>query len=293
MPYKRTTYTTSIGGKDRVLFSIFEKTNGELIIPFRTADRHGNAYATGVEISEQRYSVHPSPNSDSFTTIKHTTNLANDTQFVNFLLTDAAKLKTGFTLLFVKRNSDVSGEKYILKEEDKRKTTVVALPPYEPDKQTLFYGMIIGPREIPFVASHPEVTPTVKHFQSFTVIVPTSICAMPSHYTSEFAHLMTLDPATATNPFDEALLRQFMRGKTAEKTLIQYANCTYDLTARFLKKMLPTLTSRDSIENVLADIAELERKIVPIFSVETILPTARTSVAVPAVPEHQNKPASD
>jgi hypothetical protein len=283
MPLRRIIYTVNVAAKDRVLFSILEKSDGELIVPIRTAEKYGLNYQEGAAIQEQRYSIHPSLKSQDFTTVKHTTNLANGGQVVSVLLTDAVKRKTGFSLIFVRRVPDTSPDKCILSERDRERRTIISLPEYDPTKFTLFYGLVIGSPEVPFVASHPEVTPVVKHFQRFTIIALASILTLPSHYTSEFAHMRTIDPNATVDPIQKMLQRQLMTGKPAQACLVQYTNSTYELARRFLEHLLPQLSKPEAIQSVKEGIADLGRKIIPALALDTGPPTIhrRTSEKPP------------
>ena len=264
MPPKRIIYTAKVLGKDRVLFSILEKSNGELIIPIRTAEKYGNEYDGGVDILEQRYSVHPSLQSTEFTTIKHTTNIADGSQIISVLLTDAIKKNTGFSLIFVRRCHDLSPDKYILSSNDQLRHTIISLLDYDPSISTLYYGVIIGPTNAEFINYDPKITSTVRHFKRFSVIVSSSIYTCPSYYTSEFAHLYTRDPKIAETSFQSIVYRQHMRGKSAQICNIQYMNITYELAKRFFEIMLPTLHDQAVIQNVKNDILGLQQRIIPL-----------------------------
>ena len=71
---------------------------------------------TGTPILEQRFSIHPSLKSAEFTTVKHTTNLADGKRIVHTALTDAVKGKTGFFMIFARRAPIMSADKYFLSE---------------------------------------------------------------------------------------------------------------------------------------------------------------------------------
>jgi hypothetical protein len=150
-------FTTRVEEKPRVLFSVLEKKNGELIIPVRSAERYGHTYSSAIPILEQRFSIHPSLKSKDYTTIKHTTNLVDGTQVSSVALTDAIKLRTGFSIVYVKRVQDLSPEKYLLSEADANSSTLIKLPPIKPPTEMLFYGLLVGPIEIEFKAKDPDV----------------------------------------------------------------------------------------------------------------------------------------
>jgi hypothetical protein len=263
MRLSRTIFTAQIASKARVLFSILEKPNGELIIPFRAAERFGVDYTTGIPVLEQRYSIHPSLRSEEFTTVKHTTNLADGRQIVHVALTDAVKQKTGFSLMFVYRAPNMSPDKYLLSEKDKNRSLIVSLPEYDPKLFTLFCGVLLGSPEIEFKARHRHVLVRQHCFKRFRIVVLSGRLSLPSYHSSEIMQVLTLDPTLSGSVAEQAVRRQKMRGKSDGVCILQYLNGAYNLAKRFLEYALSTgqLTDPQMVSGIQQYIADLEKLI--------------------------------
>jgi hypothetical protein len=212
MRLHRSIFITRIDEKPRVLFSIFEKPNGELIIPIRTSERYGTDYSSGSPILEQRFSIHPSLKSQEYTTAKHTTNLQDGRQVTSVALTDAVKQKTGFSLIFALRAPNMAPDKYLLSDKDKGNSKFFELPPTNPLTATLYYGLLVGSPEIEFKASDPQLLVFQHRYKRFRIVLlATWFLGSPSHHTSEFLHVLTADPETPSSSTERMFLRQFMR----------------------------------------------------------------------------------
>jgi hypothetical protein len=97
--------------RTRQLFSVVEKNNGELTIPINAAELFVSG---GIEkrVREHRYSIHPSPKSQNYTTIKQTVELENNERVTTVSLTDAVKKRNGFSIIYVRRCQNLMNEKY-------------------------------------------------------------------------------------------------------------------------------------------------------------------------------------
>jgi hypothetical protein len=141
MALHRTRYAVRIGGSLRILFTVLEKANGELIIPTKTGERAENNL--GPRLLEQRYSVHPSPQSSEFTTIKQTVNTDDGKTETSVILTDAVKLKTGFAIVFVRRVQDLTPERYAIQSTNRKNERTFVIADLDPVLHTLFISVYL------------------------------------------------------------------------------------------------------------------------------------------------------
>ena len=267
MPLGRTIHTVNVAGKPRVLFSILEKPNGELIVPFRLLERRGANYMTGTPILEQRFSIHPSLKSAEFTTVKHTTNLADGKRIVHTALTDAVKGKTGFFMIFARRAPIMSADKYLLSERDRNRSTIVDLPEYNQATHTLFYSLFVGPNEIEFRGpENREVIVKQYSLKRFRIVFVAGLLSLPSVHSSEFMHILTMDPSLSSDTSEQEVWRGRMRGSPDHICLLKFKNAGFRLAKRFLEYVLSTGEVADPEIIALIDlrVAEYQRLILPL-----------------------------
>lgn len=242
----------------RELFSVLEKPNGELLIPFSA----GSTFYfgdVGKPILEHRYSIHASPKSADFTTIKQTVRLEDDC-LTHVSLTDAIKKKSGFSPIYVRRCqhpvSDVRDKKY------KSTDTVVTLPALpDHERLTLFHGLFVGHPDVDFTARLPEqvsggIFPM--RFRKFQLIFVLSIEFFGSASFGEFIHYLTLPPEAIEYPKGQEVLRLLMKGKTPEQCIEDYQIAVKFLSKRYLTKILPWIVDDNMTEKVKAKIAAID-----------------------------------
>jgi len=253
MPLYRTRFAARIGGIPRILFSIIEKQNGELLLVPKTGARMETH--DGPLLLEQRYSIHPSPNSAEFTTIKQTLNAEDGQSITSVILTDAVKKKTGFSIIFVRRVQNLESDRYILKESTKKHERTFVLAEYDPDLYTMLFGVLIGHPDTKFDATASGIVVNHFPFKQFKIILLESIVMMPSHSTSQYTHAVTLPPEEATYGMSTEHLRYQMAGKSPDICIVQYQNSVKTLVRNFWIAVLPELTRPELIEYAKEQIA--------------------------------------
>jgi hypothetical protein len=238
MSQNTTKFAVRVPDGERILFSIVEKTNGELILPISGAEKMGIDWTTGPNVREQRYSIHPSPKSADFTTVKLTIVLEEHPSTTIVALTNAVKKKTGFSIILVRRCQNLvhATQRPI---RHKPQDQLVTLPEFDPTKFTLFHGLFVGHPKSKFDATEPNVIIAPLFFKNFQIVVMASLFRMPSHRTTEFLHALTVRPEAAKHEQQEALLRFLMTGRPPEICIRQYKNSVNWLAKRFLERMLP------------------------------------------------------
>jgi hypothetical protein len=249
-----TRFAVRVPGGFCTLFTVVEKANGELIIPIRGGDRLGADWATGKQVLEQRYSVHPSPRSKEFNVIKLTLNVESSRSITAATLTDAVKLKNGFSIIFARRSQRLTDRP---SEEPKSQEKLFALPDFDPSHFNLFYAIFVGHPDVPFDATDPDIVVSAFPFKTFKLIVMASLYQLPSHHTTEFLHSITMPPETKIN--QQALSRFLMTGRSPEVCLQQYRNSVKLLVSRFLRMILETESdlSPKGIENIQRELEKI------------------------------------
>lgn len=244
-----TRFAVNVPGGEHILFSIVEKPNGELILPIVSAERMGPNWDTGPRVLEHRYSIHTSPQSQDFTTIKQTINLATGPSVTTVALTDAVKKRTGFSLILVRRCQNLVDAPHVAFRH-KHRDKLFVLPEFDPIKFTLFVGMFVGHPDELFGSTDDEIIISPFHFRTFQIVIMASLIAMPSHHTTQFVHALTTPPDLAKHEQQRELLHYLMMGKPASICIRQYRTSVKWLTKQYLEKMLPQITHQDVLDEV-------------------------------------------
>jgi hypothetical protein len=149
-------FTIDVAGHPRSLFSITERKDevtlglksplivnkdGKAPSPIETPDVEPS------QIREQRFSIHPSPNSPMrITAIKQTRILANGRRDYLRHYTRAIKDGEKFALIFSRRCGRLESPEYI----PKGKFTNISLGAFEPDNFSLIYSVIVAANGLNF-----------------------------------------------------------------------------------------------------------------------------------------------
>ena len=152
-------FTIDVNGQPRTLFSVVERRN-DVTLVLKSAHfnaRHGSAVFleyfpsnTSSKIIENRYSIHPSPSSDSINVIKHTMVLANGDRIHNRNYTQVIKKKERFTLVYCRQCGNIALPRYAAQG----KFTNVSLGSFEPQYFTLMYGVFVGASDAEFAGQY-------------------------------------------------------------------------------------------------------------------------------------------
>jgi hypothetical protein len=250
MPRKRVRVAVTIDDVRRSLFSIVEKESGELILPLTHSPRYAHTsqydWNNAPTILESRISIHPSPNSPEFTTIKKTIVLNNGKKITADALTDAVKAKNGFSTVFVRRSETLVGDGYAALGKMKPGDHLLSLPEFDPRRWTLFSGLFLGHPDIEFDAENDDLMLHIAgiKFKSFQLVAMFSLLPMRSHYTSDLASNMTFDPTKIP------ILRLMMSGKSASFCLEHYRNTVQEMTRRVLNIELREATNPAAIKDI-------------------------------------------
>jgi hypothetical protein len=146
---------------------------------------------------------------------------------------------------------------------------------YDPTKQTLVHGLIIGPADLAFEAHHEEITVAQHPFRKFRVVVPASYFSLPPHFSSEFLHTRTVRPEYPDDPTLEANLRALMEGRSDAACLDQFEFGSLFLVKRFLMDRLPEV-GKETAVRISQHIAWIERAMLRLEGLGIILLSGET-----------------
>ncbi len=235
MRQHKTTFVATVDGQYFPLFSILEKPNGDLIIISKSASRWGFPHRN-IEMLEYRYSIHVSPKSPTFTTIKYTANLSDGQHRTSVAITDAVKCRTGFAPVFVELTPNPSLRSVRLSESDNE--NIVQIADYRPRRQTLHYGVFVGAPTFCFPVMVGNIKVVQHTFKQFGIVVLSSLFEFPSASIGGNAVAMTLDPNTPKSREDQLKLQKGMHGQSPGSCLRGFRQTARHLAKRYLHDLL-------------------------------------------------------
>jgi hypothetical protein len=141
---KRLTVTSN--GIPRSLALIEEDHKGDVYIRLNSGNQIGLGDQAAA-ILQHRFSIHPSPRSLKYSTLKCTMDLANGKILRAVALTEAVKSGQGFTILYVSRASEMSAPRYDFELGDEE---IVDLGDVDFSKWALIHGIFVGNTGTPF-----------------------------------------------------------------------------------------------------------------------------------------------
>ena len=192
MPAKR--FVVDLDGHPRSLFSVVE-SGDETTLGLKSSS-HNMKLGQGAplsipisnptEILQQKYSIHPSPESEQgINVIKQTLLLADGRKIPYYHYTRAIKSGENFAFVFCRRCGQLEQPHYIA-----RGTSHISLGSYDPTRFVLIYAVIVGAKETEFSHQSP-IAVNVKQvvFNNLRLIVLWSFLSVPSHPSTFSAHI--------------------------------------------------------------------------------------------------------
>lgn len=210
----------------------------------------------GPEILEQRFSIHPSPRSADYTTIKQTLNTADGKSQTSAMLTDAVKRKNGYSILFARRVQDLRDAKYILPLTGKPRR-IYTLAEYNPEFHCLYFAVFLGHPDSVFDARSDGIVVSHFPFREFKIVILMSLDGWPSHSSTHYTTAVTVAPEITEDDATKAVLRSHMAGKSPEICLHQYLNSLKTLIRLYWEAVLPELDNPELIKLAHEKIAEV------------------------------------
>jgi hypothetical protein len=163
MPLLRKRVSVRTNGTPRSILLIDENMKGDVYLRIKSGTQVGIP-PNEIPVLQDRYSIHPSPKSPTYTTLKSTFELANGLKRTSVALTDAVKEKNGFAHLFSHRSSDLQAPLYDVPTDD---IDTIELGDFDNSQYALIVGAFIGHPASVFEASGNEIINSMlsDHFQ--------------------------------------------------------------------------------------------------------------------------------
>ncbi|WP_342361423.1 hypothetical protein [Terrarubrum flagellatum] len=197
----------STNGIVRNLFNIEERAAGDVYLRLKSGTQVGIP-PDAKRVIEDRYSVHVSPRSPTYTTFKHTLRIEGAPERVSTALSDAVKARNGFAHIFTHRTSDLAAPVYDLRQDN---AISINLGDFSPDHHAMIIGVFVGHPDSVFDAK-PETALVneivTTHFKFVFLRTWTLIGALPFSWTMTN---QTLDPKVVPGA------SHMMSGVTAEQ----------------------------------------------------------------------------
>ena len=210
---------------------IDESPKGDVYIRVKSGTQVGippNASA----VVEDRYSIHPSPNSPNYTMLKHTLTLENGSTTTSAALTDAVKLKRGFSHLFSHRSSDLAQP---VNDFNDDAASVLSSGDFDTRCGSLVFGIFVGHPNTGFpIESDRQVANAIRsqHFQIVLCHVWLNLPALPFSWTLKS---LTIPPELYDDAHGKESAYRKMSGKSAESSLELFHGLANELVVNLLE----------------------------------------------------------
>ncbi|MGO7362311.1 hypothetical protein [Rhizobium leguminosarum] len=190
----------------RSLFTVHEHKQGDVYIRLMSGLNSGmNNVDT---IGEQRYSIHVSPNSTEYNVIKRTLTVKDKAPLTSVALTNAVKVRTGFTHIFSQSFTDLTSRIYDRPDDGR---PLLPLNKFDQRKQTLMLSLFVGYLDADFPKSYKEMI-TVFHTKFFQFVICSDVLDFPSTFFGRTSESVTFRPEDFENDRDQAHARTLMEG---------------------------------------------------------------------------------
>jgi hypothetical protein len=238
-------YTIKTDGERRVFLSISERASGDVTVILKHADYHMGVASNPDElIRTQRYSLHVSPKSLDYSTVKHTIELDNGRRLTSAHVTSVVKGDVGrFAILFQRLVPDLRNDKYRIGIHDKAK--ICNLGEYDPANFTFSHALIIGSPSHEFPTLGGDFNITQRVFGKFRLVVLWSFLTLPSAPIGRLVHNLTVPPELAGNTELEQQMKNLMDGVDARECINLYSVHRMVLTQNWLSAVGSGLPDKD------------------------------------------------
>lgn len=196
--------------------------------------------------SQQRYSIHYTPNNSSENSIKHTLRLEDGRRFSHVQTTRAIKNNGTFAPLFIRRCTDLRNPRYRPNSET---NSITNIGQYNPSKSMLFYMVLVSNENILFPSTqNPTIGLHAKQIAGFNLTVLSSLWRLPSSETGELTHIAST-PIQLTEAGENPIrsnVHIVNDGITADQATAYYRHMRKRLCDRFiiqheLEEVVPTV----------------------------------------------------
>lgn len=198
-----------------------------------------------IKVLEERFSLHPSTLSKNINTFKHTLSLVDGQKWTTTAISDAIKLKTGFSHLFTHRFGDFSLSKY---NGGNARENDIILGYLDTSKQTLVMGVFVGHPDVLFPAIHPDFSVHIHKEAGFQIAFWYSVLELPSIPFAKTFTPLTIAPGKIGN---DEILGNFT-GESYMSSVLRYIGSQEKLTHDYLETVIKhQLCSKENMHFVL------------------------------------------
>jgi hypothetical protein len=238
----------SIGEQISRLFSVKERSNGDLVINMQAAEFYREEYNPlsnqDPKIINQKYSIHCSNKSkEKINAIVHRIKFCNDKVITTSNYTKALKQTNNYAAIYIARAPDLSLPKYAVKPSDR---SYVSISTFDTRLATIYYMICVCNHVTEAIAE--DINYSVKYidFIHFKLAVIWSYSPLPSHSSGHKGHFMTIPPEDS-NQENEALIKEISEGYGARDIVKLYQQARFQQHQEFytvLSKSMPELESK-------------------------------------------------
>ncbi|RAX40751.1 hypothetical protein [Rhizobium tropici] len=226
----------------RNLLIFEEKKKGDVYIRLKSGVQIGMP-PNEILIHQDRYSIHPSPISPTYTTVKKTFELKDETKITQSALTNAVKRKTGFAHIFTHRYSDLSAPLYDVQADCR---DVIELGDFDASKMALVVGLFVGHPDLIFPANSPTVGVDTFTSSKFRFVVCSTWLTIPAGLSSWTKSSITFPPELCGSVETQDSARQRMVGESPEACMELFQALTLELAANLLESHIAVSPDEDT-----------------------------------------------
>lgn len=240
-------------GRLRSLLLIEEKAQGDVYIRIKSGTQVGIP-PNHVLVVQDRYSVHPSINSQTYTTLKKTVELANGFISTGVALTDAVKRQNGFAHLFTHRSSDLNAPVYDI-DDDGRDSII--LGDFDPIKNVLVFGLFVGHPETVFGTGSGQEAIDTFCSSRFQFVICSHWITLPAAPFAWTMNSITFDPNSFEDEAGQEWAHELMKGETPKSSLELFHGLSGELTVNLLETYLamgPDEATRKWLEDLIESV---------------------------------------
>jgi hypothetical protein len=178
----------------RKLFSIIERSNGDLTIPFKVAkdyiDYSDLKASDNSEYNTQKYSVHMSLKSpQNINVLKHTLELRDGREICTRHYTKALKQTNNYAVLFSRRAPDLSLDRYITTSDGHN----IFISEANAKESTLYYMIFVCNNNTDIIWPVSDIGVRYLFFSHFRIVILWSFAFVLPFHKGEYSHFITFD----------------------------------------------------------------------------------------------------
>jgi hypothetical protein len=227
-------FTIKVDGARRIFLSASVRASSDVTIILKHADHYEHDISDpGTRIVTQRYSLHVSPQSHDYSTVKHTMELENGQRLTSAHVTSVVKENAGrFAILFSRLTPDLRADKYKIGIKDK--AVIHNFGEYDPRLFTFSHCLMLGPIDHLFPTYPGDFNTNQFIFGQFRIVLLWSFLTLPSSSAGRLVHNLTVPPELANDPTMQNQLRSFMNGSDPQECINLYYSHRAILTQSWL-----------------------------------------------------------